>query len=392
MNALTEAFTRKVCPYPIFYLIIFLTALHFALTIYINSSFLATVVDERYVGMVYTASSFLAIITVSFLPLLLRKLGNYRTLLIFLTLELVGLLGLAIFGQIGIVLPLFIVTQILSSVIVLNNDIFLEACSCDDITGNLRGTALTVGSIAFLIGPAIAGFILTDGDFWKVFVVAALIIIPIMILAKIYLYDFADPKYSRTPIFRSLPCIWGDNDLRNILFAQFILRIFYAWMVIYTPLYLYEHIGFDWTTIGIIFFIMILPFSLLQLPLGRIADQLLGEKEILTVGFIIAAIFTAWMSFSESINPAWWAFLLLGTRIGASAMESMIETYFFKHIGGSDTVTLSFYRNLRPIAYLIAPIIASVALFFIDLQYTFLLLAIIVASGVFFSLSITDTK
>ena len=193
-------------------------------------------------------------------------------------------------------------------------------------------------------------------------------------------------------LLRTLLQVFKNRDIRSIFVTQFLLRFFYSWMVIYTPIYLYQHIGFNWSTIGVIFFIMILPFVLLEIPLGRIADKVLGEKEILTVGFIIIAIFCALIGFTESINPAWWAFLLFGTRVGASSVEIMSETYFFKLIDGEDTNLISVFRDMRPLAYIIAPLVTSISLFFVDLQQTFIILAVIVLSGVIFSLAIKDTK
>ena len=41
-------------------------------------------------------------------------------------------------------------------------------------------------------------------------------------------------------------------------------------MIIYTPIYLHEHLLLGWDQIGFIFTIMLLPFIILEFPLGNI--------------------------------------------------------------------------------------------------------------------------
>ena len=174
--------------------------------------------------------------------------------------------------------------------------------------------------------------------------------------------------------------------------AQFILRFFFAWMVIYMPIYLHVHIGFSWSEIGIMFAIMLLPFALLELPAGKIADRWLGEKEILSAGFLIAALFTILVSFITSNNFFIWTATLFMMRVGASLIEIMTESYFFKHVQGDDNNIISFFRITRPAAYIIGPIVASIALIFLDLRFIFIILGLILFSGLYYSFRIEDTK
>ena len=126
--------------------------------------------------------------------------------------------------------------------------------------------------------------------------------------------------------------------------------------------------------------------------LGKIADARLGEKELLTAGFIITGIATMSLTFVVSSNIMLWAALLFMTRIGASFIEMMTETYFYKKIDATDTHLMGYFKNLRPLAYLIAPTTATIFLVFFDYKYLFLIIGIVMISGVRYSLSIVDTK
>ncbi len=162
-------------------------------------------------------------------------------------------------------------------------------------------------------------------------------------------------------------------------------------MVIYTPLHL-VHLGFSWADIGIIFSIMLLPFLFFELPLGPIADKYTGEKEIMAIGFIILGLSTISLSFITSSNLFVWAILLFATRTGASFVEVMSETYFFKQVTGSRIHAISFFRLTRPIALIISPLIASVSILYFGEQYSFIVLGIICLYGLRFVIPIVDTR
>jgi MFS family permease len=181
------------------------------------------------------------------------------------------------------------------------------------------------------------------------------------------------------------------DGIRKIFLSNIMLRFFYSWMVIYTPIYLHEHIGFSWGEIGLIFSIMLVPFVVLGSPLGKIADKYIGEKELLSLGFVIVAVSTAYLSFVDSSNFLVWALVLLVTRIGASMVDIMSETYFFKKIDGSDSNLLGFFRMTGPIAFIIGPLLATLVLPFVGIKYLFLVLGILMLWGLRYSLTLKDT-
>ena len=104
------------------------------------------------------------------------------------------------------------------------------------------------------------------------------------------------------------------------------------------------------------------------------------------------AIAVGSLSFITSTNFLVWALALFATRVGASLIEIMTESYFFKKIDSGDTNILSMYRNNRSIAYTIAPVFASGFLYFFDLKYLFFVLGFIMLLGLRYSLTIKDTK
>ena len=377
------AFKRP--PFYALYLAIFLFSLTFALPLYINSSFLATLVSEKLIGFLYAAEAAFSFLLLLQFPRILQKLGNWRAALLFVALQGLALLALAYFKTPLLIIPVFIATQVFGGLILFNFDVFFEAFSKDKQTGEIRGLMLTVVNIAILLGPLTSGIILTDGDYFRVYLAAAALLIPVFLILAARLKGFEDPHYKKIPYLLTLKKIifasHPQDEIRHAVLAGLFMRFFFSWMVIYMPLYLHASLGFDWKEIGIMFTVMLLPFVLFEAPLGKIVDAKGNEKSVLISGFLITTFFTALLPFIATHTVLLWALLLFGTRVGMSFVEIASESYFFKHISARDTDTLSLFRNTRPIAYLAGAASASILLFIVPLQFLFLILALLMLCG-----------
>ncbi len=359
---------------------------------YINSSFMEQFFSEKAIGIFYALGSILAIIALTLAPKILKKIGNYAMILILSLFSFISLLVLAFNQNLSIILPTFLIYLAIHTAIILNMDILLEEQSTDSETGNIRGLYLTLCNLAWVLSPFIVGLLLTNNDYWKVYLLASLSVIPFSILLFFFFKNFKDPVYVNTPFWKTLKKLRSQKNIYKIFAIRTLLSFFYSWMVIYTPIYLHKYIGLDWKSIGIIFTIMLLPFILFQIPLGKIADKKYGEKEILNIGILILALTTTSLSFITT-NTIWiWVTLLFITRVGASSVAIMTESYFFKKVDEADSDIISFFRMSGPIAYIFGPILASLTIFLIDFRFIFLVLGIIMLSGLRYSLTITDTK
>jgi MFS family permease len=370
----------------------FIFAFHIALPSYIFSSFLGDSVNPSAVGSIYAFASFMTIICHFLTPKWLRKIGNFQTIMAVLSVEMLTLLGMAYFSSPIFIVLFFIINFSAIAIASFNFDIFLEKLSANEQTGSIRGTYLTSANIAWVIAPISAGFILAGDKYFNVFLISSLLVIPLLTILKYGFEKFADGNYETIPVIGTLKRIIDSKDIRKIFSVSFLLQFFYSWMVIYTPIHLYKNIGFSWEEIGLMFSIMLLPFVLIELPLGKIADKLFGEKEMLSLGFVFIAISTGLIYFLDSGNFWLWAIVLFMTRVGASIVEIMSETYFFKIIDSKDMHTISMFRVMRPLAYIVGPLTATALLSIFDFRFLFLLLGLIMLYGLRFSLTLKDTK
>lgn len=376
------------------YLASLLYSFHYALPLYIDSSFISEFVSAKNaVGIVFAIAGLCTIIATLTLPRVLQRFGNYRTTTTTILLETTLLLMLATFTNPLVVIPVFILHQVVLNTLYLNLDAFLEAFSSDATTGRIRGIFLTIVNTAVILAPFLAGLLLRDHDFWKVYIAAALFMVGMYIVVKSCFRNYRDPLYLTPPFRETMHTVAANHDLHSIIFIHFLLNFFYAWMVIYTPIYLNESMGISMSDIlTIIIPIAVIPFVVSQIFLGKIADNHLGEKELLTAGFIIMATATASLSFITTASVIVWATTLFVTRIGASAVEIMAESYFYKKIGPGDMHLISFMRTIRSSAYIVGPFVGTIALAFLDYQYLFLILGILMLFGVPYSLTIKDSR
>lgn len=376
------------------YLLGFLFSLQVALPNFINSSYLGTLMPENFLGVIYTIESVLAICGFLLMPKILRIFGNFRVAVFLLLAELFSLFGLAVYHNL-IAASLFMISSMtIITFLSFSFDVFLEGFSADVTTGKTRGVYMTFVNLAWVIAPLLTGLILTDGDYWKIYLAAFILLIPVFVILKTTLNKFKDSAYQNSNPFKTIAQVWKNKNILNIFMSVFLLQIFYSWMTIYTPIYLHNNLGLEWSSIGIIFAIMLTPFVFVQFPAGRLADSRFGEKEMLSIGFIIMALVTMVMFFVTGKNVLIWGLILLGTRVGASIVEIMCDVYFFKKVDNKDVNLISFFRMARPFAYIIGPLLATIILSLSDfsIKNLFLVLGFLMFFGLKFSLSIKDTK
>lgn len=370
----------------------FFTTIHVGIPVYINSPFLSAFTTEQFVGIIFTIGSFLSILGILAATKSIEKYGNYRTMLVLITLEIMALAGMIAFNSFVLIIPAFFIHFIFTFVFGINIDVLLEHHSKDEKTGSIRGTFLTLNNFGWVMVPIFAGFIVKNGSFWKAYLVSIIFLVPVLFLLASSFKNFKDPKYKRLKFWATLKRVRENKNIKNIFLVGVILRIFFSIMVIYTPIYFLNHIGFNFSEMGIILTIAMTAYLIFEYPLGKIADTKFGEKEILIVGFIILSATTMLISFITGTSLILWAVVMFATRIGAAMIESMSETYFFKKTDSSDADILSFFRTAGPIAYLIAPTLGSIFLIFFDLKYIFLATGIIMLVGIKFAFSIKDTN
>ncbi len=376
------------------YFLSFLFTLHTAVAAYINSSFLTNIIKEDYVGLLYTASSLLIIIILSRSSVILKNFGNKKLTFAFLGANMLALLGLALTKNPYIIMGSFVVFMTTNTLVFYCIDIFIEHFSKDNKTGLIRGLYLTIVNMAYLLSPLLAAYLIAKGNYKAIYIFAFILSFIMAIGLVFYTKHFKDKKYEKGSIIDALKNLRKQKDVYPIVIINFLLQFFYAWMVVYTPIYLHQHLGFNWNQIGLIFSIMLIPFVIFGLPIGVLVDKYkVNRKILLCIGFFTIGVATSLMAFISSLDVLVWGLVLFGTRVGASIIETTSEIYFFEKISDKNVNLISIFRDMLPVAYILGPIVATIIFLFIPFNgYFFLILGIIMFSGFYYISQIKNGK
>jgi len=392
-------FTNSSANKPITYILVYLISIIFTfqslLTAYSSSTYLEIFTLPQYVGLIYALAAFFAIIITLILPLILQKVGNVITtigLMLTMSFALI-IVGLAPTPNITIIA--FIIFMAISPQIYFNIDIFLETLigNAEESTGSKRGLILTLMSAAAFFSPLAMGQIIgNNSNLAGVYYVAALIGLIFIAIILSNFRQFYDPDYQVIKFKGLVSKALENRNISTVLVTQFLLQFFYTWAIIYFPLYLANSVGFSWETISHIIAVGLFAFVVFEYPIGVIADKHIGEKEMMAFGFSVLALCSASMTFFAGATIFWWMVLMFTSRFGASLVEVTTESYFFKQVKSHDANLISLFRMMRPLANLLGALVGSASLLFLPMNYIFIILALIMASGAFITQRLTDTK
>ncbi len=376
--------TRKII-----YFAGFLFSLSLALMIYINSSFLSSFISKELVGLTFALGSIFSILALIIAPSIFRKTGGHKFLLLVIALDAISILLCTLSNNPWVVSIAFIFGFALNTLIVFSLDELLKIFSKDSAIGSIRGAYLAICHIAFILSQLISGTILQYFSFKEIYTLAFLVMVLFFIFAFFTLKKTPDPKYDNLKALQSVKEFFKNKNLFRAYGINFLLQFFYCWMVIYTPIYLYNYVHFSWEEIGLIFSIMLLPFILVPFHVGRYGDKV-GERLMLMSGFTIIAIATVSVYFINNHKVWLWALILFSTRVGAAIIEVMSDAYFFKHIKPENEEYVGIFRSITPLSYIVGPIIASMFFLFIpQFNFIYVILGAIMLFGIYLSSTIS---
>ncbi len=367
------------------YVLSFLFTLHISLSAYVNSTFLINFISEKYVGLLYTAGSLVTLIVLAKSAGILKNLGNRKLVIWLLIVNMISLVGLITSTNPYIIGPSFVGFITTNVLVFFCIDIFIEHFGDPKTIGKIRGLYLTITSIAWMISPLITGFLVTKGGYTLIYMVALLTTLLASFVLILSVKKFKDRTYIKTPFIQAYKYLKTNPHMLAVTLINFILQFFFAWMIVYTPIYLNKHIGFGWDQIGVIFTFMLAPFVILGLPVGLLIDKYhVKKRNLLFIGLLIMSLATYSITQTTTLDLKVWALILFFTRVGASIVETTSEIYFFTHVKEEEAYLLGIFRDMTPLAYVIAPILGSLVFTFLPFKSLFIILSILVLLGIYY--------
>lgn len=377
----------------VLYIMAFFLALAGSLPAYIQSSYLEDFVGLSAVTWFFVAANIISIVVILFFPRLIQLIGNYFSTGLVAILFLFSLAGFGFANNVFSAFSFFVAIQLAINLIWINMDIFVENFSANTSTGKTRAIYFTVINLAWIISPTLSAKIIDTYDYAGVFLFSAVLLIPYII---IFLFAASKIKHNKhqkdADLKKNLQEMYQHKDLRGAFWLAMLLNVFFNATTVFVPIYLHQNLGFSWNELGLMFSIMLIPFLIFEIPAGIIADKYLGEKEIFIFGYLLIIICLCFFFLSSSTSFWFWASLLFISRIGASLVEAMRETYFFKKVDAGEIEKINIFRTAMPFGYLIGSILSLITLIFLPIEYIFAVTAIFLCSAFPFLAIIKDTK
>jgi MFS family permease len=390
----TELPRRKI-KFWFVYLLAVIFNFHTLVVSYTSPTYLGEFIDLKHVGLIYSIGLIGSLLLFIILPSILKKFGNFITTiaLMILSIGTLALMGIGISAP-TVVLGL-ILFSIINPLIYLNIDIFSETLigKNEGATGHVRGMTLSLMSLAALCAPLTISYLVGEGDnLEQLYFVAIGVGVVFSLIVMAAFRGFVDPLYHRVRLRPLLAQCWNSKPIKLVLATHFLVQVFFTWTVIYFPLYLANVIGLPWSSIGAIIAAGILAYVLFEYPIGVLADNYFGEKEMMALGFLILALTVSSISFMTTAALIPWMVLMFISRIGASLAEVTTESYFFKKVDGQDANLMSVFRLTRPLAVLAGSLLGSICLAIMPFHLAFIVLGFVMVTGIFLTLGIEDTR
>lgn len=373
------------------YFCTFLLGVASAFILYLESDYFKIAFGSENITPFYILSYGITLVLMLNWHHLVRLVGKKRTFQISLAVKLALCFFLALLPPSIWSVWLLVLYITFTAISWLDMDILLETCSVDRKTGKIRGLYLTIENAGYLAAPFFSGYLVSQYGFQAAFVVSFFVLLAVFAImsSKVHAVDGCPVK--NTNFFSFLAKIFVRKNIMKAYYVSFLLEFFYALMVIYTPLYLLN-LGFDWFQIGKIFTVMLLPFVFFQYPAGYLADTRFEEKDMMTVALFLLSISTIAVYFVNSNSVFVWAAILFATRIGASLIEILRDSYFYKRIDQRDVDITDFFRTVRPVAYIAGSLVAAPIVYAFNIKLIFILIGIVVFTGIPVSLSLASSR
>lgn len=369
----------------------FLLGFSQAVLAYIISSYIKSATGSENVGFFYFISYILVLIVLFEFHKIIKKLGKSNAFFITIGVQTLSLLFLSLLPPSNFTLIFLVLYIFFGSLAFVCLDIILESFSTDHQSGRIRGLHLMILDAGFMLGPFLSTQLLEKYNFQAAFLVSLVLNLIVFIIALSKLRNVNHEFRGNLNVDNIFKKIIKRKNVLRVYYISFILEFFYAIMIIYSPIYL-QNLGLSWEQIGLIFTIMLIPFIILPYPAGFLADKKFGEKELLILAIAIMGVSTLSILLIGTPNVLIWSIVLFSTRIGASLIQTLRDSYFYKRIDGHDVDLINFFRTSMPTAYILAATISFFVLSFYPANYLFIILGALILSALWPAFKLADNK
>lgn len=244
--------------------------------------------------------------------------------------------------------------------------------------GSSEGEYFTFINLGVMLGIIFGGMVAMSYSYNAVFLYAAAIFFGIFLLSGIIgIKDGHKHHLHKCNIFKESKRFFKNEELKKAFLSNVGLYFWVSVAFLYLPIVL-KSFGFDLGQIGLIFAAMIVPYLLIEYPVGKLAEKE-GSKKFISLGFFAIALasFLIYENFGAIYSMILFFFL---SFMGAAAIEPLNELNLNTHSRKGDLVeNMAIFKTSLRIAYFLGPISAAILISLVGIEKMFLVLAVIMA-------------
>lgn len=339
-------------------------------------NFIKTVVNnDAYVGYFYSSMSLAMLLAGLLSAYLFKKFSRISVLKIFF---IIGALAVMFFIFATKFYHIFFLefTRIFSALIItISLSLMVRDFTAEKNLGRTEGVFFVFNNIGWFLGPLIGGVIGRYAGFEPVFMLSGtLFLISLAYILHQNLIkkhpSLSLPKYEPKKIIKTGKIKRFFSDKGRVA-AYAVHLTFVTWLVfksVLTPLYITNQ-GYGSDMAGLVISLSMLPYVLIELPVGKYADKH-GVRNPIVCGFAIIAM----CLFGVKISPIFFidAALLVIVNVGSAFIEPLCDFFFFKHVSKEEENDLyGIFRTADPIGKFAGPLIFSASLMFLPFDWVF---------------------
>lgn len=343
--------------------------------------------SESLVGYFYSGMAIAMIIGGLLSPYLFKKFSRTKVLLSTLIFFALLTLSYVFVGSTSELLIIEFLRTFIALLIVMTLSLMVNDYTESKDLGKTEGVYFFVSNLGWLIGVFLGGVVAKYYGVEPIFALSGLMLIFAFIYFSHQQFIEQKPelnapqkKHIEKHTLKRIKEFFKSGVRARAYFFTLAYLMWPVFKAVAIPLFV-KDAGFGSDTTGLIMALAIVPLVLFEMPVGEYADKH-GVKKPFILGFLILAV----CALGICISPIFIldAALIACAGIGASFIEPLHDTYFFKNIKKEEEDEFyGVFITASPIARFIAPAIISTILIFAPFKAVFLVFGIIFLGAAF---------
>lgn len=366
--------TIKISPLKRLGIMLFVGAIAFSLISTIWAIYLDSFLkNAAYVGLFSALITFVSFVSYFLIIPLVESSNKIKLSVMSSILIMVGYFSYNLIEKFSLLILVALIVTIAATIRITCNGLLIRHNSKTKELAKNEGMMYTIANLAYLIGPLLAGIILSKYGLNTIFLVAAgFLLLSSIITSFSKLKDLKIKKKIDNDLIRNFKEFFKNKERVKIYSLSAGITFWWSLIFIYLPLMIIRNLNNSY--VGYFLFLIAVPLILFEYPFGKLAGKK-GYKKLFVLGFAIPGILALSCFFYTNI---WFVMIaMIVSSIGLAMIESTTESYFFDTLKGEqDQKYYAPYNTAIDTGNLLGELVAGLTLLVLSMKFVFLVYSV----------------